>query len=527
MRLRTWLVPLATLAVAGCAYRPPRYAERPAVREVADDAPIPLPRRRELYEPVYLADIYVRRPLIDALDPERYPDAQDVNALDEVPRSSWFEPRAVDASEIGVRPRSVGIPVPPLTVLGEPPEAGRGGVAIEDARGVRYELGVDPAPRPGMRTAAAAIASRLVWALGLRTPEVFVTSVSLDDFVTGERAHRDDGSLVDVEAILRGGAPPSGGRFRVSATAWPVGADLGPAPISVTRRDDPNDRVPHRDRRTQRALKVFGAWLKLSGIGPKKTLDAYVGPPGQGHVEHFLVGLDDALGADDVVAPGPPDRDRGSTPLWNLLSFGFARAPARPPTQRRWLSLGAFDADVDPAGFSAPQPFEPMDRILPPDGYWAAKRIASLSHEVLEAAVSAGGIDDAAARAFVVATLEARRRKVVGYWYGQVTPLELERVETDGVVVRDRGIADGVVDAKGSTYRVAFLDAEGDEVAPRARWRAPGAVFKVPVPAAAWGVPYLVVRVVAVREGREAPRAFEVHWVRRGEGRGEVVGVRH
>jgi hypothetical protein len=526
MRAVAIFVLVSAFATIGRGYRPARFADRPPVVEVADDAPIPVPRRREMIEPIYLAEIYVRRPLMDALDPERYPDAQDVNAYDEVPRSSWFEPHLVDATAMAVRPRSVGIPMPPLVVLGDRPDGGRGGFAIEDARGVRYELRVDPAGRPGMRTAAAAIASRLVWALGLRTPEVLVTSVSIGDFAIDDRSHGEGGAVVDFEAILRSGAPPVDGRFRVSAMAWPVGLDLGVAPIAFTRGDDPNDRVPHRDRRTQRALKVIGAWLKLAGLGPKKTLDAYVGPPGRGHVEHYLVGLDDALGADDVVAPGPPDRERGSTPLLNLVSFGFAHAPARPPTQRRWLAVGDFDDEVDAAGFSAPQPFEPMDRTLAADGYWAAKRIASLSHDAIAAAVGAGGIDDPEARAYVISTLEARRRNVVRYWYGRVTPLEVERSSSDEVVVRDRGIADGIADAAATSYEVAFLDPSGRELAPRARWRPPGPRFRIPIPPEARPAPYLVVNVVASRDGAAAPRGFEVHLVARAGGR-EIVGVRH
>ena len=67
------------------------------------------------------------------------------------------------------------------------------------------------------------------------------------------------------------------------------------------RGDDPNDLIDHEDRRAFRALKVVASWLELDGLGPAKTLDRYVGAPKEGHVVHYVVGLDDALGAGRVV----------------------------------------------------------------------------------------------------------------------------------------------------------------------------------------------------------------------------------
>jgi hypothetical protein len=93
---------------------------------------------------------------------------------------------------------------------------------------------------------------------------------------------------------------------------------LGYAPESGTRGDDRNDVVPHENRRTLRALKVFASWLALEGLGPSKTIDRYLGPPGEGHVVHFVAGLDEALGAANVVRatdPPPQGGDRLHSPL--------------------------------------------------------------------------------------------------------------------------------------------------------------------------------------------------------------------
>lgn len=464
---------------------------------------------------------------MDVLEAERVPDAGDVNALDEVPRSSfWGPPSSLSSRFIAKRPGSSGPPEPPFTVLADAANAGRGGFRIADSRGQRYELRVDPADRPGMRTAASAIGSRLAWAFGYPTPEVFITTVAATDFIVDERSLRADGSPVDFESVLRSGPEAANGRYRVSATHWPLGIEVGPAPIATTRDDDPNDLIPHRDRRTLRALHVFGNFLGLRTIGPHSIADIYVGPEGEGHLQHFLVGLDDALGAADVVRESDPDIKSPLPPLESLLTLGLAPSQKRPLTQTTWLSIGEFSADLDPKLFSPPDPYEPIERILPADGYWAAKRLARLSRRVLVAAVRAADLDDPVAGAQLVDTLDARRRILMAHWYSQVSPLELLGMRRGDLLVIDRAIADGVTKASGSMYAIDFLDEEGEKIADSQKWRASGSRFRVAMPEAVREKDYWVVRIVAERGGKPSPRAFEVHGVS-GEGMGRVVGVRH
>lgn len=509
---------VALASAGGCAYRPARFADRPPVHDVADDAPIAVPRRRVVHEPIWLADVYVRRPLMDALDAAVTPEAGDINALDEVPRSSWFDP---DEATVTAQTYP-GPPRPPLAVLGEAVDAGQGGFRVVDARGHRYEIRVDPADRPGLRTGAAVIASRLVRALGYRTPDVEIASLGIDDFLVDERARLSDGSLLDVEAILRTGPPPIEGRYRTSVTRWPLGIDLGPAPIGGSRDDDPNDRVPHRDRRTLRALRVIGAWLKLRAIGPRSIADAYLGPPGQGHVRHFLVGLDDALGAGDVVREGDPEPDTQASPLVSFLSLGFARSSRPPPTQTKMLAVGELSFDPEPERFAPPDPFEPMERLLPGDAYWAAKRISALSHEQILSAVRAAELDEEAS-AYLVEALERRRRTLVAHVYAKVSPLTAFRLEGEALTFEDRAIAEGFADPSTSTYEASFLGVDGREVSGRRRT---SHGMHLALPASARSLDYLVIRLRVSRGALAAPRPVEVHIVR-GGGEARIVGVRH
>ena len=359
-RILLWLC--LALVSTGCSYHPARFADRPAVTEVADDDPVAQPGRRELNWNWYLSDVYLRRSLLDALDPKRPADAGDVNAMDEVPRSSWFQP--VGPELILQDPPIVdeGPPEPPLTVVPDVPRANDYGMCVIDARGIRYELRRDDKWRPEMRTSAAVIASRLIRAFGLLAPETHIVFLGPSDFVGFEPGAAASAATKAVERFLGDGPPSVDGRYRMSSARWPVGIDVGVSESYDVRGDDPNDVIAHRNRRTLRSLKVLGAWLRISNINPRKTRDAYVGPPGQGHLRHYLVSLEDALGAGAVVG----DRreglrtDLGGGTGFNLITFGLWPGTDEPPTQRRLLALGNISDSVDPGGFEASPPYAPI-----------------------------------------------------------------------------------------------------------------------------------------------------------------------
>ena len=390
MTSRRHLSAIALAALSGCSPRPARFADAPVIQEVSDDAAIPLPPRSDPVQEIVVSQAYVERPVVEALDPARLPDAGDVNALDEVPRSRWLSPAdAPDAAD------DADLPAPPFRLLDVPTvtaPANEGGLAVLDARGRRFELWRDPAERPEVTTVAAVAASRILRAIGYYTPGTWVADVGWSDIVVRDDAHHDA-----VRAFFRRGPRAEGGVYRVGVTRWPIGVDLGPTRALGTRGDDPNDRVPHEDRRTERALRVFFGWLGLQKLGPHVLRDVYVGAPGRGHVVHYVAGLQGALGADAVTQPPASEGDDSDlihhNPWITLGTLGMYRQ-ADPPVQRRWLSLGAYDERLSPATFRTSPPFEPMDRLLPADAYWASKRLAEIPPAAIDGALDAAWISD-------------------------------------------------------------------------------------------------------------------------------------
>lgn len=494
------------LVLIGCGpLAPARFADRPAVTEVlepATDVPSPTPP----LDGVYLSEVVIHGAFVKVLDPKSTPVAGDVNALDQVARSSWFWPGAALDGE--------GPPVPPLRVRAERPDAGPA-LLVEDSRGLTYVLRFDPPDRPEMRTGAAMIASRLFRDLGYFTPEshlIHITKGSLH----GE-------SAADVLGVV---ARDAAG-YRAVALRWPPGVDLGPTSPSSTRFDDPNDVVPHRDRRSLRALRSFFAWLGVTKLDTHTLRDVYVGERGRGHTRHYLYGLDGALGADAVLRPEDCVGGKKASGLMRLLTLGFSVGGPLSPTSRECPAVGAFDGEVDLETFETSLPFAPMARSLPGDDYWAAKRLAELPEERVDRAIDAGNISDEEGRRRLRSALLLRRATVIGHGFRQVTPLEDPRVEGQSLELYDLAVGLGL--AEGSRrYEVTLYTSAGDRLGKPATLRGSGATLRVPLPRRALESGYIVVelRVLGAGPGEQPRMAAQVHLLVK-EGSAKVVGLRH
>lgn len=526
-------VALATGATA-CARRPAHFADAAPVVRAADDAPIAAPRPLDPLDAVYMTEAYLRRPLVEALEPERVADAKDVNALDEVPRSSWFRPVELGAPPEPVEAPTHGAPVLPLSASA--PDLVDDALAVRDARGLAYLLVRDPPDRPEMATGASIVASRLLRALGWLTAETTLLEIARKDIVAV--APPPDASSKKIAptrppetAIAAFFHPPKGpaaDRLRVAAIEWPVGLDLGPTPMLGTRKDDANDTLEHTDRRTLRALGTVGSWLRLRRFGAWTLRDAYVGVEGRGHVVHMLVRLEAALGAGSIVRPQDPN-DNDPEDFDSVLDFftlGLA-APRRAPTQTTLPALGDLDESLREQDARPSPPLDAVDRVRPPDAYWAAKRIAELPESVIGAALDAGKFSDARVRTELWRLLIMRRALVFARAAAEVTACEVEGVDKGRVVLRDEALRHGAANPATTRYVVSLLDAEGRALASPVGARAINSRFAVDLgPALRAGAPYVIVAVVAVRDGRAAPRRFEAHFVAGASGP-RLVGVRH
>ncbi|MEZ4439154.1 MAG: hypothetical protein R3B72_08695 [Polyangiaceae bacterium] len=485
----------APLLAACASYRPMRFIDRPPVTEVHDDAPSPLPEKGIFIKELAQVD-NIRHSLVEGLDPRRTPDALDVNSFDDVPRSSWFLGAMNPSDPLGGYGGD-GPPQPPFELVDEPathPDAYR----IRDVRGLDYEMLPDIEGRPGMRTASAAITSRLLHALGYRTPEVHV--------------------VLDHE------------RRRVAATRWPLGVDLGPTPMGRQREDDPNDHLPHIDRRSLRSLRMAAAWLQLLHIHPEMLRDAYLGAPGRGHVEHMLLGFEGGLGVqqwqDEIKFAADPDRETPNF-FYRVFSLGLSPKPPALVPETPWPSVGLFYDKLQVDRFKLSPPFEPSARMRPGDAYWMAKRLAGLPLTTLSDALQAGKLDPPAIN-WLFQILCLRRAAVVAWGYDRTTPLEIVTVRPRAtgsatLVLADLAIEAHFVSPQRRRYEVLLFDREGHYLTPTRRLRPKGSIVEIVVPRPS--ADYVVVQVRALVDDHPLPRALEIH-LAVGETL-RVLGLRH
>ncbi len=509
---------LAGVAVCtnGCGhYRPALFADRPVVTVVNDDRPTRLPSRRTFDEREQLSDIYLRRPLFDVVRPLDFPTGGDVNAMDEVPTSTWYDPgqTAAGPSEPALAP-----PTLPLFALDDTPAIHEDALVVRDARGMRYELLADPPEKLGLLTGAEVLGGYLLRALGLRAPRAWMLGISDSAIISDvpKAAPRLERWTRRKSATVRG-------LRRVSATRWPNGIDVGIASDFSVRDDDPNDTVEHHDRRTLRATIIFAHWMAWSAFNVRSTRDVYVGKVGDGHLEHFLVGTSGAFGTQDLQADPVRDEAAGSV-WWNLVTLGLSPPVVSPTRRSPFPSLGYLPSTLEPGSFKVSPPYSPFVRLTPPDEYWAAKRLVDAGDEALRTGIAAAQLPEDAAR-HLTAVLESRRRMLVAHAMSVVSPLEVTTVTGRSVLLRDRAIAAGVADARDTQYDIAFLDADGREQSARRRVPAAGELLTValPEPLVAGLV---VVEVRAVRGGLRAARACDVHVIA-DRGSARIIGLRH
>ncbi|HZS37970.1 MAG TPA: hypothetical protein VFF06_14135, partial [Polyangia bacterium] len=294
-----------------------RFSDRAVLWREPDDAPIALPKTRDpmgtwigLRDALFL-------PAERILDVDYGREAVNVNALDEVPDSSWYsDPRRELGEDGAVRLRPLGAeaitrgridgiaPVPPLTVTKGKSEGANLGFVVKDARGKKYALKIDPPGLIGLDTSTEVVVSRLAWAAGWLVPDEAIIdfhpsqlvlapdATMKDDF--GRSLPLDAERLAQLIAIL---PRRSDGTIRAVASRWIEGKIVGPFQFYGRRPDDANDRVPHQDRRDLRAFGTFSEWVNNIDTLENNTLDSYVGEPGRGHLLHYEQDVGGAFGA--------------------------------------------------------------------------------------------------------------------------------------------------------------------------------------------------------------------------------------
>jgi hypothetical protein len=266
----------------------------------------------------------------------------------------------------------------------------------------------------------------------------------------------------DLNAVLRRAHPSPDGSYRAIAARAVPGRPVGGFRYYGTRPDDPNDVVPHEHRRELRALKVFGAWTNLVDMKAGNTLDTVVVEGGRSVVRHYLQDVGSTFG---TGANGPREYDEGweflyeGGPTWKRFSrLGFFIQPWQTMRYVENPAIGRFEGDeFDPPGWRPRVPTAAFLRARADDSFWAARRVAAFSDEMIRTMVQAGRYSDPAAETLLSDVLIKRRQKIAASYLNALNPLVDFTLSTEGrISFRNAAVDARSAPAPSDGYRASW-----------------------------------------------------------------------
>jgi hypothetical protein len=468
--------------VAGCAAEPRRFPLRDPVwidddlrqvsvpcREEDDDGKTKTVCRPEEYVSPFawdVADKTVFRPITQFFAMDVGFEAKNVNAVDEVPDSSWFTNR------IGVRPFTVDELKQgscPKTML-DPAADADGSWVIDQGKpnganpgfrinieGVgKFMLKADQAVEGEKATGATAIASRLYHAAGWWTvcdTVVYVPRRLLK--LTPNLEYADNSGVkqkfdqAKLDSVL-GAAQRRGDDYRMLASRWLSGRTIGPFEYEETRDDDPNDVIAHEDRRDLRGARLMAAWLGHFDSREQNTMTTWMSADPKnkdaspGHTVHWYIDLGDSFGShwewDSLnrrinksyyFDPADVSLDLLTLGVWQR---SWDRAEITPGAELfAYFPKDEFSGDDWKGGYPNPA----FARMTEHDGAWAARIITRFDDDLVRAAVEVGDYTVPFHTEVLTKTLIKRRDAIRRRYFSKLSPLADVTVHGDELCATD------------------------------------------------------------------------------------------
>ncbi|MEM9487571.1 MAG: hypothetical protein AAGC55_00435 [Myxococcota bacterium] len=463
------------LGLAGCAGGSGRFpAEPPMWRDHGDFMPFsPMPAVYRSPRVADAVDNSLFGPIDRFLGVDTAARAVNVNAVDEVPDSSWFENRmgrlAGRAEMLRRGPCVAGAAEPmrdprgPWTVVAGKPGGSTPGFTIRDETGQRYLIKLDRRSTGERPSSGDVIGSLIYHAAGFNVPcnRVALFSRDILRIAPGATAEDDIGDPYPltpavIDQTLARALRLSDGRYRAVASKLIAGEPLGAWVDFGVRPDDPNDVVPHQDRRELRGTYLLAAMLDHYDAREQNTLDVWVPVDrrsGTGWVKHYFIDFGDAFGT--LSRRSRTARRRGvvhELDLGLFFSELFTLGVRAQPWQERRLGpagavLGYYNVrDFDPETWSTGYPFGPFARRTEGDLAWMARILARLSHRDLRVIIDQAIIADPVMRAELTRVLLGRRDMLLRRYLGRLSPLADPFVRDGRLCLRDLAVSAGVAE---------------------------------------------------------------------------------
>ena len=421
------------------------YPDDPLLREPAPRPVKQLAKRDvdDLYD--FLENSFVTPRREGKISRQGAHPALDVNTVGDVPDSAWYTNRHYyHRMSIEELQRGPGNSTPPATgtwrVISAKTNGVTPGFVTEDEHKNRYVLKLDPPQFPELASAADVIGSKVLYALGYNTPENYIVHFRRESLDIGKgvmvrdaggRKHPLTGRLLDE--MLKAQPKGADGTYRGMASRYIPGELVGPFSYAGMRSDDPNDIVPHQDRRELRGLGVFAAWLNHHDTKAVNSMDAVVEQDGIRYVKHYLLDFGDVLGSNGVQPKhawsGHEYTIDGKGSLIQMVTFGFNVPRWAKASYPNYTGVGRFDSwSFDPFSWKPNYPNPAFLLMDSQDAFWAAKQVAAFTDAEIRALVETGEYSDPRAAQWIADSLIKRRDKIAEAWFSRVLPVDRFKV---------------------------------------------------------------------------------------------------
>jgi hypothetical protein len=396
-------------------------------------------------------DNLVFRPLAEVWAFRASSEAVNANTVDEVADSAWFTNRlGTRTLPIDELVRGACQPAELLDPDSEPDGAwvvdhGKtNGSSLGfrvNVRGRKYLFKVDT-DAPERPSAASVIGAAAYQAVGFNTScEQIVylrrsllklkPGLKVQGNFGGERDF-DQGALDHILSL----APKKGELLRFQASAWLPGSLIGPFRYEGMRRDDPNDAIPHEDRRELRGGRVLAAWLDHFDAREQNSMDSWMtevkGAPdaSPGHVVHYYLDMSDCLGSAWDWEPITRRLGYSYVADWADIGRDFVTLgiPLRPWDKVKRVpgheTFNFFDVEnFVPDEWKNEYANPAFDRMTERDGAWMARVLSHLSPEMVRALASMGRFSDPSTTTYLAEVLEGRLEKVLERYLTRLSPI--------------------------------------------------------------------------------------------------------
>lgn len=438
------------------------------------------------------ADNLFFRPLSESLGLVTSGESVNVNSLDEVPDSAWFTNR------IGMKtmtPEEVarGACTPEQILDAE--HAPDGSWLIDKGKmagstpGFRVTIpgkgkfmlkAEDKDDEPERQAASSVIGAAVFHAAGYWSAceQIVYVRSSLFTLKPGlvSRANFQPERPLDRAALDKMLAQSTiHGRVRMSASAWIQGQSIGEYRFKGTRDDDPNDVIPHEDRRDLRGMRVLASWIDRFDAREGNTFDTWIASDPKrtdspGVVIHYQLDLSETLGS--TWAWDPISRRLGKSYIvdWgdiaaDFVTLGIATRPwdtaKREPGREifGYFDVKSFTADA----WKSEYPNAAFSNMTERDGAWMARILARFTPEMIHALAKAGDFTDERDTRTLESTLEGRLARILDRYLSHLSPIADVKIDGDSLCGVDLAMARGVRPA--SAFRFSAQIIEGKSLA--------------------------------------------------------------